>query len=112
MKAAKAAKRAAQSAKVAVLRGKWARGSLTKALEKFVPGTKGKISSDSVKLNFENDDYFVQYDIADDYFRIKDKNRNQWVDVDGNVPKTGHLKGDDANDFNQQQTHINNTDQK
>ena len=49
-------------------------------------------------------------DNENNYFRIHDNSRKQYLDSNGNVVKTGNLQGKQAKDYLQQQTHIRNLD--
>ncbi|MDK4541923.1 MafB protein, partial [Kingella kingae] len=49
-------------------------------------------------------------DNENNYFRIYDSSRKQYLDSNGNVVKTGNLQGKQAKDYLQQQTHIRNLD--
>lgn len=90
----------------------WASGSFKEALDKFAPGAEGVLSDDGVKVKYFNTEKNIEilYDNENNYFRIKDNNKGQYVGMDGKVPKTGTLKGAEAKDHVQQMTHIKNTD--
>lgn len=90
----------------------WKSGSLSATLDKFAPGVKGELSSDGVKTRYYNQASNIEIilDNENNYFRIYDHNRNQYLNPEGTVPNTGHLMGQDAKNYNQAQTHILNSD--
>ena len=79
----------------------WSSGSFSAARKKYTPNVKGVISTDGVKTRYMNDYYEVVYDNENNYFRVKDLKRNQYLDVDGKVL---------SNNANQN-THILNNDE-
>lgn len=90
----------------------WAAGSFTVAYNRFTPAAKGVISDDKVKTRYtsSNGVYTIIKDNENNYYRIYDNNRRQYLDNNGKLPATGTLKGQAAKDYIQQQTHIRNTD--
>jgi len=78
----------------------WSNGSLSEALNKYTPGAKGVKSADGVKTRYINNNYEIIYDNENNYYRVKDLNRNQYLDVNGKVPSMDL----------QQKTHIKNSD--
>jgi hypothetical protein len=79
----------------------WSSGSFSNTLNKYTPNAKGVKSADGVKTRYINDDYEVIFDNENNYYRVKDFNRNQYLDVDGNVPSNNvnlntHIKNDDG----------------
>ncbi|KZN52837.1 hypothetical protein N474_22445 [Pseudoalteromonas luteoviolacea CPMOR-2] len=90
----------------------WASGSLKGTLDKYAKEIKGELSHDGVKTNFVNEKLGIKVmqDNENNYFRIYDINRKTYLDASGNIPKTGALRGKEAKNFLQEQTHIRNTD--
>lgn len=90
----------------------WASGSFKTAYGKFTPRAKGVISDDKVKTRYTSSDgkHTIIKDNENNYYRIYDNTKKQYLDNNGNLPSTGTLKGQAAKDYVQQQTHIRNTD--
>lgn len=79
----------------------WSTGSFSNTLNRYTPNVKGVKSTDGVKTRYINDDYEVIFDNENNYYRVKDLNRNQYLDVDGNVPSNNvnlntHIKNGDG----------------
>lgn len=70
------------------------------------------MSDDRVKTRYTSSDgrYTIIKDNENNYYRIYDNNRGQYLDSNGNVVSTGHLQGKDAKDYVQHKTHIRNLD--
>ncbi|MBU2711368.1 RHS repeat-associated core domain-containing protein [Zooshikella harenae] len=92
--------------------GNWSSGSLKGTLDKYAKGIKGELSHDGVKTNYINEKLGIKVmrDNENNYFRIYDMNRKTYLDASGNIPKTGALRGKEAKNFLQEQTHIRNAD--
>ena len=90
--------------------GNWSKGSFNNVKSRYFTNEQGILSNDGVKTNYENENFFLQLDNENNYFRIYDKVNKQFLDVLGNVPRNGHLLGRDAKNFLQEQTHIKNLD--
>ena len=90
----------------------WASGSQKAVLEKFAKGVEGKLSEDGVKTRYYNPETGIEVvvDNENNYFRIKDTKKKQFLDLNGKLPKTGHLNGKEANNEANKKTHIKNTD--
>ncbi len=90
----------------------WSKASTSQAIQKFAPGTNGILSADGVKTIYLNTKTNIEVivDNENNYFRIYDHNKRQYLTMDGKVPSTGSLKGDAAKDAVQAQTHFVNTD--
>jgi RHS repeat-associated protein len=90
----------------------WSKGSASQALNKFTPGVGGVLSGDGVKTNYLNTktNIEVMVDNENNYFRIYDHNKKQYIGLDGKIPSTGSLKGQVAKDYVQSNTHFVNTD--
>lgn len=78
----------------------------------LAPHTPGILSPDKVKTRYTSLDGKITIikDNENNYFRIYDNSRKQYLDSNGNVVKTGNLQGKQAKDYLQQQTHIKNLD--
>ncbi len=88
---------------------KWSKGLLSETMNKLgLNNTKGALSKDMVKLRFSNEKYDLIYDTENNYYRIYDKSKKQYVDKDGNLPATGTRKKEEAKNYVEQQTHIKN----
>jgi RHS repeat-associated protein len=92
--------------------GNWVKGSQSAAVEKFAKGVQGQVSTDFVKTRYHNKNTNIEVivDNENGYFRIYDYNKNQYVGMDGKVPSTGTLKGQEAKNYIQSQTHIKDND--
>jgi hypothetical protein len=90
----------------------WNRGSLREALTRFVPGVKGVLSADGVKTKYLNPETNIEVmvDNENHYFRIYDHNKKQELLLNGKLPSTGTLKGQEAKDHVKASTHYVNTD--
>ncbi|MDR6242096.1 RHS repeat-associated core domain-containing protein, partial [Aureibacter tunicatorum] len=90
----------------------WAKASFSEALNKFAPGVKGTTSKDGVKRNYLNTETNIEIklDLENNYFRIYDHNKNQYVDMTGKTPSTGKLEYKEARNYVKAQTHLKNTD--
>lgn len=94
---------------------KWQKASLNETLEKFTPGAEGYLGGekmDGVKTRYFNSVTGIEIvsDNENNYFRVMDYKKNQWIQVNGKLPNEGTLKGQDAKDFRQYMTHYLNTD--
>ncbi|MPX02202.1 DUF637 domain-containing protein [Moraxella catarrhalis] len=90
----------------------WSSGSFKASYRKLTPNAKGKVSDDRVKTRYISSDgrYTIIKDNENNYYRIYDNSRGQYLDSNGNIVSTGHLQGKDAKDYVQQKTHIRNLD--
>ncbi len=93
----------------------WASGSLKEVLETYAPGISGKHGElDKVKTNYFNpqNNIEIKFDNQFNYFRIYDRTRKQYLNINGGVVNTneGGRTGDASKNYLQQQTHIRNTD--
>ncbi|MCI5055277.1 MAG: hypothetical protein MRY83_04160, partial [Flavobacteriales bacterium] len=90
----------------------WSKGSKSKALNDFADGVEGVVSPDGVKTRYYNTETGIEVivDNENPYFRIYDHNRKDYLDKNGNIPRTGHLLGSKAKNYRQSQTHILNED--
>ncbi|HEU4553601.1 MAG TPA: RHS repeat-associated core domain-containing protein [Chitinophaga sp.] len=90
----------------------WARGSLKDAIKRFAPGIEGVVSEDGVKTRYTNPQTNIQIiaDNENNYFRIFNRNTNQYLETNGRVPSTAGRSGMEAKDYVQRQTHILNQD--
>lgn len=88
----------------------WSKGSLKDSHEKFTPNAEGVLSKDGVKTRYTSDSHTIIKDNENNYFRIYDNTRKQYVSPNGKPPPTGGLKGKEAKDHMQKQTHLRNTD--
>ena len=90
----------------------WSSGSFKASYRKLTPDAKGKVSDDRVKTRYISSDgrYTIIKDNENNYYRIYDNSRGQYLDSNGNIVSTGHLQGKDAKDYVQQKTHIRNLD--
>jgi hypothetical protein len=88
----------------------WSKGSLKDGHEKFTPNAEGVLSKDGVKTRYTSDSHTIIKDNENNYFRIYDNTRKQYVSPNGKPPPTGGLKGKEAKDHMQKQTHLRNTD--
>ena len=86
------------------------KGSLKDSHEKFTPNAEGVLSKDCVKTRYTSDSHTIIKDNENNYFRIYDNTRKQYVSPNGKPPPTGGLKGKEAKDHMQKQTHLRNTD--
>ncbi|WP_227546579.1 DUF637 domain-containing protein [Moraxella catarrhalis] len=79
----------------------WSSGSFKASYRKLTPDAKGKVSDDRVKTRYTSSDgrYTIIKDNENNYYRIYDNNRGQYLDSNGNVVSTGHLQGKDAKDY-------------
>lgn len=78
----------------------------------LTPNAPGILSPDKVKTRYTSLDGTITIikDNENNYFRIYDNSRKQYLNSNGNVVKTGNLQGKQAKDYLQQQTHIKNLD--
>ena len=72
--------------------------------------SKAVLSRDGVKTVFSNGKYEVKVDNLFNYYRVKNLSTNQYVNILGKSIKTGSLRGKDAKNYLQQQTHFKNLD--
>jgi hypothetical protein len=91
----------------------WVKGSLSKAIDDFAGG-RIHTSTDGVKTRYYSPDEskVVIYDNEHNYFKIYDNNIKSPVKTDGKQASGNAkgLKGEDASNYEKQQTHIKNTD--
>ena len=88
----------------------WSKGSLKDSRDKFTPNAEGVLSKDRVKTRYTSNSHTIIKDNENNYFRIYDNTRKQYVSPNGKPPPTGGLKGKEAKDYMQKQTHLRNTD--
>ena len=91
----------------------WASGSLDEAMKKY-GGGRIHVSDDGVKTRYYNKDEskVIIYDNENNYFKIYDQNKGQFIGMDGKQPSGNAvgLKGKEALDYQRQKEHIKNTD--
>ncbi|WP_304717639.1 MafB protein [Neisseria viridiae] len=90
----------------------WSSASFDSVHKTLTPNAPGILSPDKVKTRYTSLDGKITIikDNENNYFRIYDNSRKQYLDSNGNVVKTGNLQGKQAKDYLQQQTHIKNLD--
>ncbi|CNP38579.1 MafB protein [Neisseria gonorrhoeae] len=90
----------------------WSSASFDSVHKTLTPNAPGILSPDKVKTRYTSLDGKITIikDNENNYFRIHDNSRKQYLDSNGNAVKTGNLQGKQAKDYLQQQTHIRNLD--
>ncbi|CBX22114.1 hypothetical protein [Neisseria lactamica] len=90
----------------------WSSTSFDSVHKTLTTNAPGILSPDKVKTRYTSLDGKITIikDNENNYFRIHDNSRKQYLDSNGNAVKTGNLQGKQAKDYLQQQTHIRNLD--
>ena len=89
----------------------WESASFKDIIGKHTNGVTPNLSDDGIKLKYQNENYDIQYDRVGNYFRIFDKTKNDFVDLEGNVPTK--KEGESSKQFKdrkQTETHFKNSD--